>query len=139
MLDQADTVWALSTEMRSKVVSPAYHLRRVLDSVLSHVLPPPARKEILLPQGPAVQSKSTPPPSTTEPFPTARVNGWSSLYTMVTFRPDVSYQEALRKEKAQRDIVQGLAWGLGGGVGLAAMGGLVWGALYGQKYLQSIR
>jgi hypothetical protein len=44
---------------------------------------------------------------------------------MVTFRPDVSYKEALRKERAQKDIVNGLAWTLGGTVGLVGTAGLV--------------
>ena len=120
-----------STEMRSKVVSPTYHIRRVLDSVLSFIMPPTSKRPILL-----EDSSSTTPKLCTEAFPTPRVSGWSSLYSMVTFRPDVSYKEALRKEQAQKDIVLGLARTLGGTVGLAGTAGLVWGALQARRWYE---
>jgi hypothetical protein len=41
---------------------------------------------------------------------------------MVTFRPDVSYREALRKERVQRDVVAWMGRGL---VGATLLGGAV--------------
>lgn len=37
-------------------------------------------------------------------FPTANPRGWLPLYTMVTFRPDISYATARRKA-ARQDII----------------------------------
>lgn len=49
---------------------------------------------------------------------------------MVTFRPDVSYREALRKERAQREAVAWMGRGIVGaaviGVAGAAYKGLHW-------------
>jgi len=55
---------------------------------------------------------------------------------MVTFRPDVSYKEALRKERAQKEVVAGLAWALGGTAGVLGTAGLAWGALQAKRYLE---
>ncbi|ORY32327.1 kynurenine 3-monooxygenase [Naematelia encephala] len=94
------------TEMRSHVLSPWHHLRRVLDAALSFVLPSPKPANLSL----------------TEAFPTKRVKGWTSLYEMVTFRPDVGYAEALRRENWQKEVVGIMATisgvGVAGGVGL---------------------
>ena len=96
--------------MRSTVLSPLHHLRRHLDSFLSTILPKPSPTSLTL--------------SLTNPFPTKRVSGWTSLYEMVTFRPDVGYSEALRREKWQKEV---LGWGVWvggvGAVGLAGIGG----------------
>lgn len=92
------------------MITPAYHIRRVLDKVLSTLFPP---------------SPSIPFMSLSSPlvFPTRHVKGWSSLYNMVTFRPDVSYEEALRKEKWQKGVVGRLSWvGVVGVVGLVGLG-----------------
>ncbi|WVR05750.1 kynurenine 3-monooxygenase [Kwoniella sp. DSM 27419] len=80
------------TEMRSHVLSPLHHLRRHLDGLLTRLIP--ARS-------------ASPHLSLTDPFPTRRVRGWTSLYEMVTFRPDVGYSEALRREQWQKDV---MAW-----------------------------
>ncbi|WWC86089.1 kynurenine 3-monooxygenase [Kwoniella dendrophila CBS 6074] len=93
------------TEMRSHVLSPFHHFRRLLDSVLTRIIP------------------SSPQPlhlSLTEPFPSKKVKGWTSLYEMVTFRPDVPYSEALRKERSQKEI---MAWS-GYISGLVTLGGV---------------
>jgi kynurenine 3-monooxygenase len=85
--------------MRSHVLSPLYHVRRQLDSLLSTLFP---------------SRSSTPTPlSLTDPFPTKRVKGWTSLYEMVSFRPDVGYEEALRKEVWQEEVVKYLGYGAG--------------------------
>jgi len=101
----------LSTEMRSTVLSPLHHLRRHLDSFLSKVLPRPSSASMAL--------------SLTNPFPTKRVTGWTSLYEMVTFRPDVGYAEALRRERWQKDVLHYGVWVGGAGIlGLATAGAL---------------
>lgn len=92
------------TEMRSSVLNPLYHLRRGLDYILTRVYP------------------STPLDLTPGvAFPTTKVKGWTALYDMVTFRPDIPYAEALRREAWQKKVVAG-AGGAGGLVALVGMG-----------------
>ncbi len=112
LLFSADSkfVWSsYSSEMRSHVITPAYHLRRLLDSMLSALFPPSK----------ALPFSNSTDPSTLLPFPTEHVKGWSSLYTMVTFRPDVPYKEALRKERWQKAVVSGVVRGVEVGLGAA--------------------
>ncbi|RXK35051.1 kynurenine 3-monooxygenase [Tremella mesenterica] len=94
------------TEMRSHVLSPLYQFRRHLDYVLERLLPSKPEGELSL----------------TNPFPTRKVRGWTSLYEMVTFRADIGYAEALRREKWQREVVSWAgeiaAIGLVGGIGV---------------------
>ncbi|WVN85862.1 kynurenine 3-monooxygenase [Cryptococcus depauperatus CBS 7841] len=78
-------------EMCSKVLSPLHHLRRRVDRILATIFPSPAQPLLSL----------------AESFPTTKIRGWTSLYEMVTFRPDVRYSEALRKENRQKNI---MAW-----------------------------
>ncbi|WWD09231.1 kynurenine 3-monooxygenase [Kwoniella europaea PYCC6329] len=98
------------TEMRSHVLSPLHHIRRFLDSFLTRIIPSRS-KELHL--------------SLTDPFPTTKVRGWTSLYEMVTFRPDVPYSEALRKERQQKEIMRWTGYVSGlvglGGVGLVGL------------------
>ncbi len=109
-----------STEMRSSVLSPLYLLRRTLDSILSSL----------------ISSRPTSSLSLTNPFPTERVSGWTSLYEMVTFRPDVGYSEALRRERWQKGVIGWMVWGSGVGV-LAGVGGVgLWAT---RKYLERRR
>jgi len=42
-------------------------------------------------------------------FPTADPSGWLPLYTMVTFRPDISYATAKRKAARQATILTAIA------------------------------
>lgn len=45
----------------------------------------------------------------------ARVLGedtWCPLYTMVTFKPDIMYSEAVRRESMQQSIISGMVAGL---------------------------
>lgn len=98
-----------STEMRSTVLSPMYHFRRHLDTLFTSLFPSHPKSELSL----------------TNPFPTSRVRGWTSLYEMVTFRPDVGYAEALRKEKWQKEVVGAAGWLLGGGL-VAGLGVVAW-------------
>ncbi|KAK6905528.1 kynurenine 3-monooxygenase [Kwoniella mangroviensis CBS 8507] len=94
------------TEMRSHVLSPLHHIRRFLDSFLTRIIPSRS-KELHL--------------SLTDPFPTTKVRGWTSLYEMVTFRPDVPYSEALRKERQQKEIMRWTGY-VSGLVGLGGVG-----------------
>lgn len=52
---------------------------------------------------------------------------------MVTFRPDVGYSEALRRERWQKDVIGKIAWT--SGVGLVTGIGVL-GALGVQRYLR---
>ncbi|ORX35971.1 hypothetical protein BD324DRAFT_629714 [Kockovaella imperatae] len=104
-------------EMRSHVLSPMHHFRRFLDSVLSAVIP----------------SHPVSTLSLTDPFPTKRVRGWTSLYELVTFRPDVGYSEALRREQWQKQVVAWAGWT--GGTGLLLAAGI--GVLTGFKMLSA--
>ena len=45
-----------------------------------------------------------------EPFPAAHPAGWLPLYTMVTFRPDISYATVRRKARRQGDILGYATW-----------------------------
>lgn len=85
--------------MRSSVLNPLYHLRRAVDYTLTR----------LIPSQPA--SLDSP-----EPFPTKTVRGWTALYDMVTFRPDIGYAEARRREAWQKHAVHSAAY-----AGLAAV------------------
>jgi kynurenine 3-monooxygenase len=109
-----------STEMRSSVLSPLHHLRRTLDSLLSTIIP----------------SRPTAKLSLTKPFPTVRVGGWTSLYEMVTFRPDVGYAEALRREQWQKGVVGWMAYGSGVGLMAGLAGAGLWA---GKRYLERRR
>lgn len=44
------------------------------------------------------------------PYPPGEPSGWLPLYTMVTFRPDISYATAKRKAARQARIIMGLGW-----------------------------
>ena len=105
-----------STEMRHDVLSPMHHLRRYLDSLLTKLFRVHPKSEM----------------SPTEPFPTRRVQGWTSLYEMVTFRPDVGYAEALRRERWQKDVVGTAGMVLGGGL-VTGLGIAAWWA--GRRFL----
>ena len=57
-------------------------------------------------------------------FPAGRPRGWLPLYTMVTFRPDISYANAKRKAGEQArvmSIVGSVALGVGASVLLVRM------------------
>lgn len=105
------------TEMRSHVLSPLHHLRRQVDKMFTTLFRSAPQATLSL----------------TEPFPTKRVRGWTSLYEMVTFRPDVGYSEALRKERWQKDVVGYTGW-VGGVIGIGAAG--VFAATMAKKWLE---
>lgn len=96
--------------MRHAVTTPLYRLRKMVDGILS-------KGTRFVPyQALVSQLKAT----TFNPAP----DGWLALYTMVTFRPDISYAEVRRKAERQNRIIDRIAWGgiLASGVAsLAAM------------------
>ncbi|BEJ16773.1 hypothetical protein CspHIS471_0601740 [Cutaneotrichosporon sp. HIS471] len=87
-----DLALANYTEMRSSVLNPLYHLRRAVDYVLTRIYPSTPRDI-----SPGVA------------FPTPEVKGWTALYDMVTFRPDIPYAEAARREAWQKKVVANAA------------------------------
>lgn len=96
--------------MRSKVLSPLHKLRRQIDTLLGRLWPSHPVSQLSL----------------TDPFPGQPVRGWNGLYEMVTFRADIGYAAALKRDRWQTKVVEGLGTvGLGLGAGLAGWAGLV--------------
>ena len=93
--------------MRHSVATLSYRFRKTLDNVLyslnrSHV----TAKDV-------VASLAR------VPFSNA-AHGWLPLYTMVTFRPDVSYSAVRRKAERQSQLLNLAAWLSATGTVLAA-------------------
>ncbi|THH33877.1 hypothetical protein EUX98_g231 [Antrodiella citrinella] len=84
------------TEMRHSVTTPAYLFRKALDNSLASLFSPPT------------ESYTT--TGSAAPFPTSSPSGWLPLYTMVTFRPDISYATAKRKARRQGEILSYAGW-----------------------------
>lgn len=57
-------------------------------------------------------------------------DGWLSLYTMVSFRPDIPYSKAVRKEAWQQSIIQTIVTNT---LNLTLGSGLIWVSLYAMK------
>ena len=53
----------------------------------------------------------------TAPYPPGRPKGWLPLYTMVTFRPDISYAAVEKKAARQAAVLTWIGW-----VGIAVFG-----------------
>lgn len=100
-------------EMRYSVTTPTYLFKKALDNFLYAISSwhSPSLE-------PAVRASMA-----TIPFPTRRPSGWIPLYTMVTFRPDVSYATAKKKAARQSEILTTV-----GGLGAILIGatGLYW-------------
>ncbi|KAI1795758.1 FAD/NAD(P)-binding domain-containing protein [Ganoderma leucocontextum] len=84
-------------EMRHSVTTPGYRFRKALDNLLyslnrTHI----AAKDVLQP---LLKTTFLPNPG-----------GWLPLYTMVTFRPDISYSTARRKFQQQSRVLEIAAW-----------------------------
>jgi len=105
-----------SVEMRHSVTTPAHKLKRMVDNLLFSLT---CRTPVTLTDLGAL------PPGVT--FPPGRARGWLPLYTMVTFRPDISYGHAKRKAAEQArvmsavGIVGSVAFGVGASVWLVRM------------------
>jgi len=100
--------YLLSVEMRHSVTTPSYIFRKTIDNLFATLtaqyipfssLAPKLAREL-------------------DGFPPGQANGWLPLYTMVTFRPDISYATAQKKNERQNRIITriGVASLLGVGV-----------------------
>ncbi|KZT67708.1 FAD/NAD(P)-binding domain-containing protein [Daedalea quercina L-15889] len=107
-------------EMRHSVVTPAYHIRHALDNILYFLTARTVTPSALIPS------------LSREPFPSRSPAGWLPLYTMVTFRPDISYSTARRKMTRQRRVLEYAGWVTAAmGVSLASVAAIsVWRRLY---------
>ncbi|KAI0705824.1 FAD/NAD-P-binding domain-containing protein [Cytidiella melzeri] len=96
------------TEMRHAVTTPGYLFRKALDNLLyaltAHQLAPAHATTTL-----------------GDPFPTRAPSGWLPLYTMVTFRPDISYAVVKRKVQRQTVVLNCASW-IGAGLTVGAVG-----------------
>ncbi|PSR74173.1 hypothetical protein PHLCEN_2v10129 [Hermanssonia centrifuga] len=79
--------------MRHAVTTPAYLFRKALDNILF----------ALTAQQLPLESSAF--KASQDPFPTRNPSGWLPLYTMVTFRPDISYTAVKRKVHQQSQIL----------------------------------
>jgi len=95
-----------SVEMRHSVTTFGYLFRKVLDNVLYSVTS--RSKYSLTAAGPLLSRM---------PYPPGAPSGWLPLYTMVTFRPDISYATAQKKAAQQARIISGVCW-----IGLTLIG-----------------
>ncbi|KAG6335195.1 hypothetical protein ID866_3889 [Astraeus odoratus] len=82
-------------EMRHSVTTPTYLFKKALDNLLYTI-----SSWRNPPQDPVARVASS-----TAPFPTCRPSGWIPLYTMVTFRPDISYATAKKRAAKQSEIL----------------------------------
>ncbi|KAF8557253.1 FAD/NAD(P)-binding domain-containing protein [Imleria badia] len=80
-------------EMRHSVTTPIYLFKKALDNLLYTLT---SSKDSL-----ALVTRSL----ATVPFPSPNPAGWLPLYTMVTFRPDISYATARKKAEKQSTIL----------------------------------
>jgi kynurenine 3-monooxygenase len=96
--------------MRHSVTTPLYRLRKSIDAFLSRFTP-------------FVPWQSLAPILDKTTFPIGAARGWIPLYTMVTFRPDISYATAQQKAADQtRWITTAMrAVGILGAVGLLVL------------------
>jgi hypothetical protein len=106
----------ISTEMRHDVTTWSFLFRKAIDNILYG-----------LSAGRPISVASLGPLLSRDPFPARDPGWWVPLYTMVTFRPDVSYSTAKRKAERQAGIISRIGWvvGIGGAVSLTISTGLV--------------
>ena len=96
----------VSVEMRHSVTTPAYMLRKMLDDILYSLSP--AKHVSVATLGPLLSRIL---------FSPQEPSGWIPLYTMVTFRPDISYATAKKKAERQSRLISTVGW-----VGTAFLG-----------------
>ncbi|KAI0035696.1 FAD/NAD-P-binding domain-containing protein [Vararia minispora EC-137] len=101
-------------EMRHAVTTPTYLFRRAVDKFLFSISSP---KPVTL--------KSLGPLLARVSFPSAKPQGWLPLYTMVTFRPDISYATAKKKSEQQSALISTLGYLGTGVIGVASIS-LAW-------------
>ena len=105
-------IYFSSVEMRHSVTTPAHKLKRMVDNLLFALT---CRTPVTLTSLGAFPSGVT--------FPTGRPRGWVPLYTMVTFRPDISYSNAKRKAAEQGRVMSkvGIVGSVALGVGASVL------------------
>lgn len=86
-------------EMRHSVTTLSFLFRKTVDNLLYTL----TRRKV-------VSLASLRPMLSRVPYPTGEPGGWLPLYTMVTFRPDISYSTAKAKAMRQSRILDLLAW-----------------------------
>ncbi|KAJ8597981.1 FAD/NAD(P)-binding domain-containing protein [Rhizopogon salebrosus TDB-379] len=85
-------------EMRHSVTTPSYIAKKALDRFLF---------SLTSPRPDSVSAMAE--PLSRMAFPTVDPRGWLPLYTMITFRPDISYAVAKRKAARQATILTAIA------------------------------
>ena len=83
--------------MRHSVATPSYLLLRTLNNLFAALT---SRCQVMPPLVSPLLSST--------PFPSPSPVGWIPLYTMITFRPDISYSTAKQKAEQQQKILKDL-------------------------------
>ncbi|KAH6918674.1 kmo protein [Coprinopsis sp. MPI-PUGE-AT-0042] len=112
LLAIADLAMDNYREMRHSVTTLSFWFRKTVDNLLYTL----TRRKV-------VSLSSLRPTLSRVPYPTGEPGGWLPLYTMVTFRPDISYSTAKDKAERQSRILDALVWtaaGIFGTVGIWA-------------------
>jgi kynurenine 3-monooxygenase len=110
---------SFSVEMRHSVTTIAHKLKRMVDNLLFSLT---CRTAVTLTSQRDFPSGVTFPPGTPR--------GWLPLYTMVTFRPDISYSSARRKAKEQASVMNKAGKAGSVALGIGASVGMLWIALF---------
>ena len=97
-----------SVEMRHSVTQLSYLFRKTVDNVLYSLSSPHM-----------VSLASLLPVLSERAYPSGKPQGWLPLYTMVTFRPDISYAAVRERATLQGRVLTGLGWIGVGAVGVA--------------------
>lgn len=97
-------------EMRHSVTTLSYIVKKTVNNLLYS-----------LSSSKAVDMASLRPTLSRVPYPTGEPASWLPLYTMITFRPDISYATAKRKAERQARILEGFGWA---GAALLGVAGL---------------
>lgn len=92
--------------MRHSVTLLSYWFRKTVDNVLYTLTSPRV-----------VPLATLLPTLATSPYPLSKPKGWLPLYTMVTFRPDISYAVVQERAERQSVILTGMGW-----IGVSAVG-----------------
>jgi len=105
-------------EMRHSVTTPTYRILKAIDHFISSWARP-------------VPLSTLTDVLSQVPFPRANPGGWLSLYTMVTFRPDIPYALARRRAQRQSGVLKIL--------GLSGVGLIAAGLVYSAKVVRALR
>ncbi|KAF9005566.1 hypothetical protein BDQ17DRAFT_1353375 [Cyathus striatus] len=97
-------------EMRHSVTTFKYYIKKKLDNLLYKIS---SRKFVSL--------ASLGPVLTRVPYISGEPVGWLPLYTMVTFRPDISYSTVKKRAAYQGHILTQLFWVGAGALGLTGI------------------